>query len=279
LIRSGFAASAIGHLSVVAVVLIFAEVHPFGSVTAEPIAVDIVAPDEVAEKRPEPPPTPSLPDLSLFANDAASGSTAPAPAAAEGPAAQPQKQAAPSTPRPDRQQAVAPPQSQPQPQPRLQQPQSQSQPALMPPAPAYTAPEPDLSIKYHVMLGLPPSPPPSLPQSKPGDGFDAAATIKADIASSLVAEFRRHLRTCSKLPESIAASDAIKIKLRVFMKLDGNLASDLILTEASASMNGPALMQSAIKALQDCQPYAMLPADRYGEWKILDLSFTPGDFE
>ena len=37
-------------------------------------------------------------------------------------------------------------------------------------------------------------------------------------------------------------------------------------------------MQSAISALQACQPYAMLPADRYGEWKVLDLSFTPKDF-
>jgi len=34
----------------------------------------------------------------------------------------------------------------------------------------------------------------------------------------------------------------------------------------------------AIRALQACQPYAMLPADRYGEWKVLDLSFTPRDF-
>ena len=37
-------------------------------------------------------------------------------------------------------------------------------------------------------------------------------------------------------------------------------------------------MQSAIERLQACQPYAMLPADRYGEWKVLDLSFTPQDF-
>jgi hypothetical protein len=38
------------------------------------------------------------------------------------------------------------------------------------------------------------------------------------------------------------------------------------------------LMQGAISALQACQPYAMLPADEYGEWKVLDLSFTPQDF-
>jgi hypothetical protein len=62
------------------------------------------------------------------------------------------------------------------------------------------------------------------------------------------------------------------------MTPDGKLATDPILIEASASIKGPALMQSAISALQACQPYAMLPADKYGEWKVLDLGFTPQDF-
>jgi hypothetical protein len=43
-------------------------------------------------------------------------------------------------------------------------------------------------------------------------------------------------------------------------------------------MKGPLLMQSAISALEACQPYAMLPADKYPEWKTLDLVFTPQDF-
>ncbi|CAN7580180.1 hypothetical protein LJR220_005314 [Bradyrhizobium sp. LjRoot220] len=50
------------------------------------------------------------------------------------------------------------------------------------------------------------------------------------------------------------------------------------LIEASASAKGPLLMRSAISALEACQPYAMLPVDRYGEWKVLDLSFTTQDF-
>ena len=62
------------------------------------------------------------------------------------------------------------------------------------------------------------------------------------------------------------------------MAPEGNLAAEPVLIEASASAKGPALMQGAIGALQACQPYAMLPADRYGEWKVLDLSFTPQDF-
>ena len=57
------------------------------------------------------------------------------------------------------------------------------------------------------------------------------------------------------------------------MKQDGRLAAEPILIEASASMKGPLLMKSAISALEACQPYAMLPPDRYGEWKVLDLDF------
>jgi len=261
-IRSGIAASALGHLSALAMVLIFAEVHPFGSVTAEPITVDLVPADEVSPKKEE-----TLPETKAQPSDAFDLSSQSAPAAQPAPAAPPtatappQKQAALSPPGLDRQQAAA-----------------QPQPPSPSPLPAYVPAEPDLSLKYHVMLGLPPDLPPTLPQDKPGDGFDAAASDKADVASSLVTEFRRHLRTCSKLPASIVPSDKIKIKLRVFMTPDGKLATAPVLIEASASAKGPALMQSTISALEACQPYAMLPADRYGEWKVLDLSFTPQDF-
>ena len=132
------------------------------------------------------------------------------------------------------------------------------------------------------MLGLPPDLSQDLPPAKsgdrPGEPFGSPASTPADIASSLVAEFRRHLSACLKRPQSIAPSDKLRIKLRVFMTLDARLAAEPVLLEASASPKGPALMQSAISALQACQPYAMLPADRYGEWKVLDLSFTPQDF-
>lgn len=114
--------------------------------------------------------------------------------------------------------------------------------------------------------------------SKGGDVFDGPATTSADVASCVVAAFRRHLRTCSKLAAGLKGSDDVKVKLRVLMGQDGKLAAEPVLIEASASMKGPLLMQSAIGALQACQPYAMLPLDRYGEWKARDLSFTPQDF-
>jgi hypothetical protein len=112
----------------------------------------------------------------------------------------------------------------------------------------------------------------------PGDGIDATASSKADLPSTIIAEFRRHLKTCSTLPAQLAPSDKVMIKLRVLMTPQGNLARDPVLVEASASAKGPFLVQGAIAALKACQPYDMLPADRYGEWKVIDLSFTPGDF-
>ncbi|MGZ5875145.1 MAG: hypothetical protein ACXWKP_23895 [Bradyrhizobium sp.] len=250
-------------MSALTMVLMFAEVHPFGSVTAEPITVDIVsAADATPTPKDEEPLAPKAQpsDAFDFSSKAAATSSSPAPVP-QPDTGEPQKQALLSTQHPGQQQVAV------QPQPRSAS-----------PTPAYIPPEPDLSIKYHVMLGLPPELPQALPQDKSGDGFDAPASDKADISSSLVSEFRRHLRTCSKLPASIAPSDKLKITLRLLMTIEGKLAAEPILIEASASAKGPALMQGAIAALESCQPYTMLPADRYGEWKVLDLSFTPQDF-
>ena len=125
--------------------------------------------------------------------------------------------------------------------------------------------EPDLTVKYGVQLGLP-------------EGGGAVVTEKADIEPLAIEAFRRHLRSCSTLPAAVARTDKVRIVLRAFFVPDGSLRTTPTLIEASASIKGPLLMQAAIQALQACQPYTMLPADRYQEWKVLDLVFTPQDF-
>lgn len=264
ILPTGITASALAHLSVLMLVLFFADVHPFASVTAEPITVDIVSPAEAppAPKKEEP-----LPEPKANPTEAVDVS-AKAEAASPPPPADPQP--TPSPPSGTTERSELPP--------NTQNASTPPQQAAKTPAPAYIPPEPDLSIKYHVMLGLPPNLPPEPPRAKSGEDFDAQASKAADVNVSLVAEFRRHLKICSKLPESVAPDDQIRITLRVLMTPDGRLAAKPILIEASASAKGPALMQSAIGALEACQPYAMLPADRYGEWKSLDLDFTPKNF-
>ena len=145
-IRSGIAASAIGHLSILTAVLIFTEVHPFGAVTAEPITVDLVSPDEAAKKAEPVPTRRTEPSDSFDLSSKSAPSSSPAPAAAATATPQPQKQAALSSPSVN--------------EPHAQQANAQPQPPSTSPLPDYRPPEPDLSLKYHVLLGLPPDLPP-----------------------------------------------------------------------------------------------------------------------
>jgi hypothetical protein len=268
------AASIIAHLALT-LGLLFAEAHPFEDRPPEAITVDIVAPEQ-ARPLPEPaePPKPAEPkqpdqvDPSLLtapvkpttssapaAQQAAQKSQAAATAASQPPAASGSQQAAAKAQGTEALQPAPPT-------------QSSSQPPQPPPGPP--APAPDITVKYGVMLGL--------PAADQYAGFDARAYDTAKISTDDVAAFRRHLKTCSVLPAAVAPTDKVRIVLRVLLSRDGMLVAEPALLEASASAKGPLLMQKAISALQACQPYSMLPLDKYKEWKMLDLPFTPQDF-
>lgn len=258
-IRPDVAASVLAHLSLVALVVIYTHIRPFVVPPEVTVPVDVVIADQPEQKKPDPQPTPS-PDFSLLNKPASPTESS---AAAPAPARPPPKASAAA----DRREAAAPPQP---------QPQTQAAPAAA--TPAYTPAQPDLTVKYHVMLGLPDDIAAS-PSSgdKQGEGGDTSPA-KGNLSASLVEPLRRHLKSCSKLPASLSLSDNVAVKLRVQMTPDGRLAAEPALIEGTASVKGVALMRSAVAALSACQPYAELPADRYGEWKVLDLSFTPHDF-
>jgi hypothetical protein len=251
---SGLAVSIAAHLTVLTVGLGYAGVRPFKTAPVEAIAVDLVTPAEVKEATPEAPPPSEIPDLS----------TKEQPAAASKPAAPPPPQQAAAMPATT---SAAAPKAAAK-QPALQPAAAASSPT---PQPSWRPPEPDLSVKYQVNLGL--------PARTGGDDFDTMAFTAAKVPADDVAKFREHLKTCSVLPASIAPTDKVTIRLRARFLTDGTLASAPLLIEASASAKGPLLMQAAIEALRACQPYAALPADKYNEWKVLDLSFTPQDFK
>jgi hypothetical protein len=323
IIRTDIAASAIAHLTLVGLIILISEVHPFHSAPPETVAVDIVTPEQVQEqikeqeakeqlkeKAPDTAPDLQLPKIDFTDKDKAA--VAPKPAAKQQAAPQSsqkqassepqQKQPQPSQapkqheanaqpqtpqtqpPQPQAQQPQQqPPQSQlppqqspPQPQPAQQPPQAMPEPQAAPPA--YQPPEPDVTVKYGVMLGLPPELPAEPKDAPKDDGGDAKDSISAKLPPEVIAELRRHLRSCAKLPAGVAPTDPVRIKLRAVLATDGTLARPPILIEAPPSAKGVAVVKSAMSALQACQPYKMLPVDKYQEWKVLDLPFTPQDF-
>ena len=164
----------------------------------------------------------------------------------------------------------AAPQAQPKSQPKP--PEVNQQAALGPqiPSPGVT-PQPTPSIfdpvNIPALLNLP---------NAPEKGFDSEATVTANLSGDEKAAFKAHLKKCWKLPEGMSPAQMTRVVLRIYLKRDGGLAAEPLLIEASASRDGPLLLKAAVRALKDCQPYgSSLPADKYRDWKELDLSFSP----
>jgi hypothetical protein len=118
----------------------------------------------------------------------------------------------------------------------------------------------------------------SLMGGRLGGGFEAPAIDSPVAAHDFRTVFLERVSSCSKMPAGIAIGDTIRVPLRVSFNPDGTLASSPQPGGAITSPEEAALMQSAISGLQKCQPYTMLPVDKYQEWKTLDLVFSPFSF-
>jgi hypothetical protein len=293
ILRSGFAISFIGHMVILAIGLIFAGANPFDSMPADAITVEIVSPNEVGggadnsgtapagspETAPSSEPT-AEPDATAPQPQATPSST---PQAATPSTPQPTppstaQSTPPSTPKampqattpPDQRstrQALAPTQAVPPPPPSLM-PWFEPPPEPAPPAETH---EPNPADMFAMPL--------TMPDGRLGGSFDAAAIEKADISNDDMAAFHNHLKTCSKLPAGVSMTDNVKAVVRVFLKPDGTLAArpEAIRVDG-VSIGGGELYQSIVAALRKCQPFTMLPPDKYDEWKVFDLSFTPQSF-
>ena len=97
----------------------------------------------------------------------------------------------------------------------------------------------------------------------------------ANLSTSEIAEFKRRLQQCWKPPAALGRGGQGVVVLRVALRPSGELIAEPDLIAGTASEEGAALMHTAVRALQQCQPYGFLPAAKYKEWKVLDLSFSP----
>lgn len=238
--RFGVFISVASHIVLVAVAL-FGAPKLFDTPSIASIEVDLVRPEDVEkppEKEPEKPKD-QKPDW----NPLPQQSAAPQQTARQQETAKP--------PQATKQQAKAEPQT-PTPPPD-QQPQQSSifDPANIP-----------------ALMNLP---------TAPDKNFDAEAMTQANLADEDRAALKARIKSCWKLPSGVSASQAARVVVRISLRRDGSLAADPLLIEAPASRDGPLILQTAMRALKDCQPYAFLPADKYREWRLLDLSFSPRD--
>jgi colicin import membrane protein len=97
----------------------------------------------------------------------------------------------------------------------------------------------------------------------------------AQLSQSEIDALRARISSCWSPPPGIDAKSKIYIVLDVMFKPDASMSRDPVVVEGSASSLGPALAESAKRALLLCQPFTMLKAEHYDQWKNLQLKFDP----
>lgn len=103
----------------------------------------------------------------------------------------------------------------------------------------------------------------------------AVGAQNAQLSQSEIDALRARISSCWSPPPGINANSSVYIVLRVLFKTDGSMVQAPIVVEGSASALGPALAESAKRALLLCQPFTMLKPEHYDQWKDLELKFDP----
>ena len=271
-IRPGLAVSVIGHLAALIVGSFFVGANAFHALPPpEAMVVDVVTPDEMPRFEGTP------------SNLHSSGSETPSPANGKGPVTQ----APPPQPRPQQQQESLerpPPQR-----------EAKEAPAPRPPAPEATQAELVRAEKTEPEKQNQSSerqPAASLPEDTPeqpniaeavaqyaalsgplGGGF-AAPPVDTNVPGyDWTVPFRERVGVCSKVPNGVEPD--VSIKIRISFNRDGTLVSPPHLLVPAPSAKQKALMESAVDALQRCQPFTMLPPEKYKQWKTMVFYVTP----
>jgi len=97
----------------------------------------------------------------------------------------------------------------------------------------------------------------------------------AQMSQSEIDALRARISSCWSPPPGVDANSKVYVVLRVLFRQDGSLGHEPVLVEATASTLGPALAESAKRALLLCQPFTMLKPEHYDQWKDLELKFDP----
>jgi colicin import membrane protein len=97
----------------------------------------------------------------------------------------------------------------------------------------------------------------------------------AQLSQSEIEALRKRLGECWNPPAGAANGGQLKVVLRVIFKPDATLATPPQLVMATASEFGPAMAESAKRAILTCQPFTMLRAETYQQWKDIEITFDP----
>lgn len=130
------------------------------------------------------------------------------------------------------------------------------------------------------------APLPNTPQEEPSknkgpvlgakDGRDKQ--LSASETARLVGLLTRRIQECYRPPVGAAAGlEGLKVRLSFDLNREGSVIGTPRATGVDGAPVSRLAAEAAERAVFGCQPYDMLPADKYDAWKGVDLIFNPKD--
>jgi outer membrane biosynthesis protein TonB len=96
----------------------------------------------------------------------------------------------------------------------------------------------------------------------------------AQLSQSELDALRTRLVQCWSPPPGLNPDSKLYVVLAVQFKQDASLAQEPAVIEDAAASLGPALAESAKRALLSCQPFTMLKPEHYDLWKYIEIKFN-----
>jgi outer membrane biosynthesis protein TonB len=115
-----------------------------------------------------------------------------------------------------------------------------------------------------------------------GDIMNSTATLglasgnAATLTESELAALRRQIEACWSVPAGAADVKGLVAEVRIQLKQDGSLAAEPTVENRAPSPFFRVYAESAVRAIQRCQPYR-LPIAKYERWKDVLVEFKPTD--
>jgi colicin import membrane protein len=109
----------------------------------------------------------------------------------------------------------------------------------------------------------------------PAPGLGKSNGTAATLSQSEIDALRKRLGECWNPPPGAMNGASLKVVLRVLFKPDATVATQPELVAASNSPFGPAMAESAKRAIMTCQPFTMLRAEHYQQWRDIEITFDP----
>lgn len=117
-------------------------------------------------------------------------------------------------------------------------------------------------------------------QINPKSQIGTAAGPAQKMTMSWLPALVKRISDCWTVPAGARDADSMQVRIQVRLNSSGMLVAPPELVEAPSgnAVVGVAFAQSAIRAIEQCQPYSFLPQAEYkGGWDYMDMTFSPKD--